>query len=497
VPLREPLFSDTKISGSLEVVTFYNSSRSGAKPVRRVTRRITTGASGESRALGAELSSTAGVQDALKLLNESRARGTRRLSENSVRNRLSRRGRKHVNTQAIIDSLIGLGVLEREETLDRAHTPIRSYLTVTEAGRKHLDAAFGTVPPDPREDLAGRLETYLSECRRPVIRRFLSGQLDAVRSGGPVFFLQEADSQIDYLSPKASPNYLRILEFFAYLGSQPEGVSLEFKEISGRLHLGERDSVKHLEDLRQSIAQVAESDLGVSLEELGVRGAHLLYWIPFHGDLAVDGQSIWGTVPAISTRDLRAASAIETSARLLVLVENRAALDILAEESVARDGWLVVCTDGMPKHGLYHLLEKMSGLSSVDVLIWTDWDLGGLRIAERLLAWFESYSADSARGIDDKSRIATRGIRPPQFVLEADSNLTPGPSKHSTATLVPHPGTAGRAIEVPESYLGAENEDLRRLAQDIEKYGAVYQEESFWAYKPAVLERFVSGLTDV
>ncbi len=467
MPSREPLFSDTRLSGSLEVVTYYNSSRSGAKPVRRVTRRP----SGESHALVADLSSKAGVHDALRLLNESRTKGTKRLSESSFRNRLSRRGRKQVNTQAIVDSLIGLGILEREETLDRANTPIRSYLTVTEVGWKHLDAAFGTVPPGPREDLAGRLEKYLSECRRPVIHQFLSRQLDAVRSGGPVFFLQEVDSQIDYLSPKASRNYLRILEFFAYLGSQPEDVSLEFKEISGRLHLGERDSVKHLESLRGPIAQVAESDLGISLEELGVRGAHLLYWIPFHGGLAVDGQSIWGTVPTISTRDLRAASAVDTSARLLVLVENRAALDILAEENVAREGWLVVCTDGMPKHGLYYLLEKMSGLSGMDVLIWTDWDLGGLRIAERLLAWFDSRSAD--------------------LVGQADSDLATGPAKYSTITVVPHPGATGRMIEVPEDYLSAGNEDLRRLAHDIEKHGAVYQEESFLAYKPAVLERFV------
>ncbi|MCR4397338.1 MAG: DUF2399 domain-containing protein, partial [Firmicutes bacterium] len=121
-----------------------------------------------------------------------------------------------------------------------------------------------------------------------------------------------------------------------------------------------------------------------------------------------------------------------------MLTENRTALDYLASAGVGDRGWLVVCTDGMPKRGMFEMLTRLEGLEQMTVLIWTDWDLGGLRIAENIL------------------RRLPAGL----------------------GSLVPHPGLPGRKVEVPEAYLSHADQRLKAMAESISAYGEVYQEES-------------------
>ena len=387
----------------------------------------------------------------LRLLNESRVNGVRRISEAPFRRRLARLA-GGVATLEIIDSLVQQCIIERDERLDPQGNPVASYLTLTATGDSVLVSVFGPVSAGPFDELARRLEDMLAACKRPAIAEFLGRQLEAARSGGPVCMDTGEDAPLVFTSPSATPGYLKILEFFGFLGARPPEESLEFKEVSGRLNRGERDSVKMLEGLRSTIARVAEADIGVSLDEMGIRGAHLLYWIPFCGDFRPDGHVLWGAVPAISTRDVRASRVFLTSARVVALVENRAALEHLTDCGAAERGWLTICTEGMPKHALYEILSKIDGAANPTYVVWTDWDLGGLRIAEKLVDRLVAHVAASH------------------------------------VVLVPHPKMAGRKIDVPAVFLAHRDPRIRRMAEDIVEHGAVYQEEVFSADGLAVLE---------
>lgn len=441
-------FTDTVIQGGAEITTYFRRGRRGSRPFRRVSRKAGSAPEG-GIAFGSDQTVRGGapgglVSAALRLLNDARVKGVRRTSEASFRKHLARHA-EGSPTLEIIDSLVRQGIVERDERLDPQGNPLVSYLSLTPDGQSVLDSVFGPVSAGPLDEISRRLKDLLAECRRPVISEFLNRQLDAAVSGGPVSMETGEEAPLTYISPTATPTYLKVLEFFGFVGAHRPGEPLEFKGISGALNHGERDSVKMLEGLRSTIAAVAEFDIGVPLDEMGVRGARLLYWIPFSGDLRPDGNVIWGSVPAISTRDVRNARAFSTVACVVALVENRAALEHLVDGDASRSGWLTICTEGMPKHALYELLAKVDAPSSGQrtYLVWTDWDLGGLRIAERLLGWL----ADHAGG--------------------------------SHVVLVPHPGMEGRKIEVPAGFLNHRDPRIRAMAQDIALHGAVYQEEAF------------------
>jgi|GEM_PF-1409142 hypothetical protein len=391
---------------------------------------------------------------ALKILNDVRARGGRRTSETSFRSRLARRS-QGIPPLEVVDLLVRQGVVERDERLDAQGNPNASYLVLTGAGEKVLDQAFGRVERAPLRWLSSRLRALQTRCRRDEIARFLERQLAMANSGGPVSMVTGEDESMEFISRMASPTYVEVLEFFGYLGSLPPGETVDFKEISGALNRGRRDSVKMLEGLRTTISKVAEWEIGASLESMGVRGARLLYWIPFSGDLRPDGHRIWGLAPSVSTKDVGMARVFLSEARVIALVENRAALEHLIDCGLTRRGWLGVCTEGMPKHGLFEMLSKLDGVERTDRvwLIWTDWDLGGLRITEKIFVRLRS----------------------------------PAPSLK--IIVVPHPGVLGRKIDVPQRFQTHTEPALRKVATAISIHGAVYQEEAFSLFGPAELER--------
>lgn len=450
-------FTDTVVEDGVEVTTHFRRGRRGSRPFRRVSRRVPgEGSEGGDKAglTGILPHDTAGegTAPALRLLNEARIKGVSRISEAPFRRRLAKTVRG--GTLEAVDALVRQGVVERDERLDPQGNAEASYLVLTAAGSSILESVFGPMNGGSLNELARHLQDMLAACRRPVIAEFLGRQLEAVRSGGPVCIEVGEEAPLTFISTAATPNYLKILDFFGFIGARSPDEPLEFKEISGTLYRGERDSVKLLESLRPAIAQVAEFDVGVPLDEMGIRGAHLLYWIPFCGDLRPDGHTVWGTVPAISTRDVRDARVFLTSARVVALVENRAALEHLADCGAPESGWLTICTDGMPKHALYELLSKIQPLSSGQrtYLVWTDWDLGGLRIAGKLIGWLTTQAGTSC------------------------------------TELVAHPGMDGRKIEVPAGFLHHSDPRIRKGAQDIVRHGAVYQEEAFSIYGLEALE---------
>ncbi|MCR4397339.1 MAG: hypothetical protein NUV93_00020, partial [Firmicutes bacterium] len=302
MPAREPLFTHTDVKGDLEVTTVYAPSRRGARPVRRVTRS----AGAASLAAGAF---DQPAHQALSLLHRARACGVQRLSEVAFRKRLAKAAAAPPGgsggTLAVIDSLIARGIVERRENLDRQGNVQNSFLAVTDAGETLLESLFGPISREPLAELARRIQEHLNSCRRREVEAMLRRQLDLARSGrNPVLDAGDAGS-IAFVPRSEGSAYERIVEFFGFIGSRPAGEVWDFKEVSGRLHPGEKDSVKHLEGLRYKIAAVAEGETGLSLEDMGITGVHLLYWVPFHGDLRPDGLRLWGCVPALSTRDIR------------------------------------------------------------------------------------------------------------------------------------------------------------------------------------------------
>ncbi|MGE5484726.1 MAG: DUF2399 domain-containing protein [Ignavibacteriales bacterium] len=433
----------------MEVTTVYVPSRRGARPSRRITRGASAGTPAEPALLAVDEPS----RRALLLLHRARAREVQRISEPVLRKAISNAvtGAKAAGiaaartvavgpagTLALIDSLIAMGVLERHENLDRQGNVRNSFLRVTPAGETILESLFGPISRDSLAELAQRLEEHLQTCQRPEVAALFTRQAGLLRSGRPPALDLGDAGTITFAPRQDDSSYVKIIDFFGFLGSRPQGEVWDYKEISGRLFAGEKDSVKYLEGIRSKIAAVAESEIGLSLEELGVTGAHLLYWVPYHGDLRPDGAIIWGVAPAISTRDIRRVTRFATRAKTLVLIENRTALDYLAGIDAGARGWLVVCTDGMPKRGMYDLLRRIENFESMRILTWTDWDIGGLKITENLLA-----------------------------------HLPAG-----TVSVVPHPMLHGRKVEVPEAYLSHCDPRISALAESVSQYGEVYQEES-------------------
>lgn len=398
----ETEFTSTVINGPVEVTTHFRRGRRGARPFKRIIRRAVDtvhAAAVDGTVTGAFAAAGGGLRTPsrvnfdktslpLRLLNDVRMRGVRRVAEAPFRARLARAG--VTDSYAVLDSLVSEGIIEREERLDPQGNPTTSYFTLTGLGASWLDSVFGPVQNEPLEELTRLLEGMLDSCKRPAIKEFLERQLDRARSGGPVFLETPDEEPITFTSSSATPGYVRILEFFGFVGAQAPDEPMDFKEVSGSLNRGERDSVKMLESLRTSIAKVAEAELGMSLDDMGIRGAHLLYWIPFCGDLRPDGHVIWGAFPAVSTKDVRSARFFRTSARVIALVENRAALEHLFGCAGSENGWLTICTEGMPKLALYELLSRIDGRNDMAHLIWTDWDVGGLRIAQRLSGFLKT-----------------------------------------------------------------------------------------------------------
>lgn len=382
------------------------------------------------------------ARQVLLLLHRARAAGVQRLSEVALRKRLAKVAAAPAGvgggTLALIDSMIARGVVERQENLDRQGNVQNSFLTVTPAGETLLESLFGPITREPLAELAQRIQGYLDSCRRPEIAAMLGRQLDLVRSGQVPSLDAGETGPLAFMPRTEGSAYEKIIEFFGFIGGRPAGEVWDFKEVSGRLHSGIKDSVKHLDSLRYRIATIAEIETGLSLEEMGVSGAHLLYWVPFHGDLCPDGASLWGSVPALSTRDIRRVKQFRTQAKTLMLVENRTALDYLADAGVGSRGWLVICTDGMPKHGMFEMLVRLDHLESMEVLTWTDWDAGGLRITENIL-----------------------------------KRLPAG-----LGSVVPHPLLHGRKVDVSPAYLSHSDPRMRSMAESISEYGEVYQEES-------------------
>ena len=266
-------FTNTIFEGGVEVTTHFRRGRRGSRPFRRVSRRaVGDGSEGGNKAGG---SGTAqqdiageGNAAALRVINEARVKGVSRISEAPFRRRLAKIA-GGAGTLETIDSLLRQGIVERDERLDPQGNPEASFLTLTSVGHSVLESAFGPVSTGPLDEIARRLQDMLTACKRPVIAEFLSRQLEAVRSGGSVCMETGEEAPLTFTSPAATPGYLKILEFFGFIGARPLEESLEFKEVSGGLNRGERDSVKMLESLRPTIAQVAEFDIGVPLDEMG------------------------------------------------------------------------------------------------------------------------------------------------------------------------------------------------------------------------------------
>lgn len=437
-------FTNTLVSDGVEITTCYRRSRRGARPYRRISRRADMGGEGGGSESADDRGWTSTVMSALKILNDVRARGGQRAAETSLRSRLARRS-EGMSPMAVVDLLVRKGVVERDERLDPQGSPVASYLTLTAAGEKVLDCVCGEVERAPFRWLSSRLCALQSKCKREYIAGFLKKQLAMAESGGPVYMETGEDGGLTFFSQAASPTYVQVLEFFGYVGARPAGETLDFKEISGALNRGRRDSVKMLEGLRSVISNVAEWEIGVSLESMGVRGARLLYWIPFSGDLRPDGHRIWGLAPAISTKDINVAQVFHSAARTIALVENRAALEHMIDCGLTERDWLCVCTEGMPKHSLFEMLAKIEGVRQSDRawVIWADWDLGGLRIVEKLLTRLRSL------------------VSSPKVVV------------------VSHPGISGRKLDLPLGLRTHTEPAIRDIATAISTHGAVYQEEAF------------------
>ncbi|MEW6523875.1 MAG: DUF2399 domain-containing protein [Bacillota bacterium] len=428
-------FEHTARDGAFLITTVYTRARRGSRPA---SRRVTAAHPLDPATVAARAQAGDPAFRAVwKNLRLAKNRGTGRLSEEHLRSRAAGAG------VTVLQELVSWGVLERHQSLSTLGEVQRTYYTLTPAGQEALELAFGPAPAG-LDHLVRELELALERCRRPELVPFFQRQLQAaVMGSSPAIELGETSATF-----RSGPaRYHQILRFFITLGALPPGRTVDFKELAALAYPGEKDSVKRFAGVRDDILAAAEHDLGLSLAQLGVEGFASLYWVPVSGLVRpAGGPYLWGAAPALSTRDLLATRALETPARVLVLVENRSALDYLAARPHPQV--LAIGTDGMPRSGLYLLLSKLAGLAEKQLVIWVDWDLGGLRIAARLLAF------------------------------------TPAP-----AQLVPHPGLAGVRAEVPPEWLQHHHPGIRAMAGAIARHGAVYQESALGS-----IEGFLPGV---
>jgi DNA-binding MarR family transcriptional regulator len=342
----------------------------------------------------------------------------------------------------LVDDLVRLGLVERETRYPRRGLP-RVRLRLTPDGQQVIERLFGS--PWARERrLIALIEASLPGIVRPAVAEVLATQRDALRSG-------QASSLPRASGPPLAVTHSRYetaLRFLAWLGALPPGQTAEWKAVAASL-FPEIGGSKLLAGWQSLLEDVVAASLGGTLEAYGILGEDTLYYVPLAGPIAVPGPDgprlLPGRFPALSNLDILATPVFETPARWLLLVENRACLLALARRGGAMQDCLVLGTDGMPKQALLALLERLPPLP---ILLWVDWDLGGVRIARFLRA------------------------------------------RRLGLPVVPHPGLPGTPAPAElEAYLHTDDPVIADLAAAICRHGEVEQERALPHVETLHLER--------
>ncbi len=415
-------FTTAKTHGGISCTTTY----------RRTSRTTTRVALRETAAVSPSLDQTI---DRLKSPHRAALRVLRDLPLNGRREltTLARRLRQtdlapFADLSLLLDDLIELGLVIRESKF-KAKGSTKVWLMLSPVGQAACEHLFGSSRIEARR-LASLIEASLPAISRPAIVDLLAAHLAALRAGRPLALARLAGHRA--VGP-GHHRYETVLRFLVYIGQLSIGQSVEWKELAAEL-FPEIGGSKRLQGWQTFLEEILQLNLELNLAECGILTEETLYHVPLAGPLFLsNGTPLPGRFPALSNIDIAAANRFTTPAGWLLLVENPSVLLALGRRNYPlAHNCLVCCTDGMIKHALVELVDK---LGQPPVVLWVDWDKAGLWI----------------------SAVVRRRL--------------PGVS------LVPHPGLAGEPADTA-AFVDHPDSVVAQMAAAIGQYGAVEQERA-------------------
>lgn len=242
-----------------------------------------------------------------------------------------------------------------------------------EEAKKVLDAA------NQIGEFNNKLER-LRQCLHPRISEALEKRLAHLLSLDFATF--KTDGQFRNWSLSKRMQFLEFIIAILTLSAQKE--AFDFKEI-GAFNYKEIGGSKVFDRNRKDFVSLLEEWNGEYLDVLGLVSHGHITPVFFVGD--VRGQyATYGheTLQAVTDMALLK-DHFETSNRVLWLVENRAILTRMAVSTdfLATTASIVICIEGNIRSAHRRFIEQISGSPSIEqVLIWTDYDISGLSIAD-------------------------------------------------------------------------------------------------------------------
>jgi hypothetical protein len=212
------------------------------------------------------------------------------------------------------------------------------------------------------------------------LRNILGGQQQALESGNwhP---LPEASQQI---GGPVHQRWLAILRGLVELLANPRW---EYERAFSARWLG--DSKAFAAD-RAALAQYL--NLNAGFEALGlIRHTPVVYcwgnWQANCGGYVIDGRA---GVPfvALSAETISTLENLQINAQSILIVENQTVFETILRPPNRRNDYLYLFSGGFAGYAERHLLERwFQSQPDLPWYVWTDWDVGGIRIQEHWRTW--------------------------------------------------------------------------------------------------------------
>ncbi|MBN2002640.1 MAG: DUF2399 domain-containing protein [Anaerolineae bacterium] len=142
--------------------------------------------------------------------------------------------------------------------------------------------------------------------------------------------------------------------------------------------------------------QELEAYLDISFEQIGLfRHTPLAYcWGPFQATYAkytLDGRA-GNPFIALTVETIRALREIRVAAQAILVVENQTAFETLLRPPLCRDDVLYLFSSGHAGYAERALLHAwLTATPNLPWYIWTDWDVGGVRIQQDWAKWADNH----------------------------------------------------------------------------------------------------------
>lgn len=278
----------------------------------------------------------------------------------------------------------------------------------------HYEEAKKIAEVAERDVLFSNTKEQLRQCLHPHLTSSLKDRITHLLSQD--FTVFKTDEQFRDWPLSKRMQYLKFIIAILTLSAQKQ--AFDFKEI-GAFYYKEIGGSKVFDRNRIDFIDLLEEWQGEGVETLGLVSHGHITPVFFVGD--VSGQyATYGhqTLQAVTDSALMN-DHFETSNKTLWLVENRAILTRMAAstEFLAKTESIVICVEGNIRSAHRQFIGQISGSPSIEqVIIWTDYDVSGLSIADE--AFYTLTKQVRVKWIASDGTVYTNYEKYKQWLLE-------------------------------------------------------------------------------